>query len=62
MAPLPGTVGTEQETVGSAGEVTESFSEEVMPDSEKLRFSLLSNIIRHMRGTELQSAASRLSI
>ena len=29
---------------------------------EKLRFSLLSNIIRHMRGTELQSAASRLSI
>ena len=29
---------------------------------EKLRFSLLSNVIRHMRGTEQQSAASRLSI
>ena len=28
MAPLPGTVGTEQETVGSAGEVMEDFSEE----------------------------------
>ena len=26
-------MGAEQETVGSAGEVTESFSEEVMPDS-----------------------------
>ena len=33
MAPLQGTMGAEQETVGSAGEVMESFSEEVMPDS-----------------------------
>ena len=33
VAPLPGTMGIEQQTVGFAGEVTEGFSEEVMPDS-----------------------------